>query len=286
MIRYISKGKDLIYTLQKADSKEFAQWWAVYRPNEDFSQNHAEQYSDIVDVPFCYWILADDTRIGGMICVKNRVGDLFIIPPFDDVNGALKAILPDGRMMASSILTEHISAFESLGFTLMESRQWMMRSTQAYDDVSFDFRRESPQPDQIHMIAESMHIAFRGGVGEYGERDVIGFTHSVNNFFDTIELGDKCHQASSVLWDADKMIAVCLLQPYKSHVAVRFVVTHPDYRGQGIARRLMEYGMNCVREDYPTVVLAVTEGNPAQHLYEKMGLTSAPATHTLIRNPE
>lgn len=273
----------MTYTLEKADSKIFAQWWAVYRPNEDFSQTYAEQYADIVDVPFCHWLLTDGERVGGLIHVNNQIGDMFTIPPFDNLANALSAVLPEGRMIASAILSEHVPALESLGFTVVESRHWMIRPTQTYD-VSFDFRRASPQPEQTQSIAELMYRAFQGGVGEYGRRDLDGFINSVTNYFEHITLGDNCHQASSVLWDGEQMIAVCLMQPHKSHVTVRFVVTHPDYRKCGIARRLMEYGINTVKDDYATVSLAVTIGNPAEQLYTKMGFASAPATHTLIRD--
>jgi len=274
----------LSYTLEPADSKTFAQWWAVYRPNEDFSQTYTEQYADIVDVPFCQWILKDGQRVGGMIRVKDRIGDLFFIPPFDDAQSALSALLPaDERMMASSILSDHVHAFEALGFTLYESRRWMIRPTQAYD-VTFDLRRESPQPAQTETMADLMYMAFQGGVGEYGQRDINGFAHSIMDYFETITFGDICHQASSVIYEGDRMVSACLMQPYKSHVAVRFILTHPDYRKRGIARRSMEYGINRVKDTYPTVSLAVTIGNPAEHLYTHMGFASVPPTHTLIRD--
>ncbi len=273
----------MIAQLEKADSKEFAQWWAIYRNvNEDYSLGYTEQYQDIVDVPFCHWIVADGKRVGGIIHVNSHVGDLFLIPPYPDLEVILKSILPkEDRIIASNILSDDAPVFEALGFQIKESRHFMIRPTQAYD-VNFTYRREAPQASQTQAIAEQMYSAFHGGVGEYGQRDVEAHQKSVENYFETIASDDLCQQASSVLFDGDKMIAACLVQPYKSHASIRFVVTHPDYRKQGIARRLMEYGINYVKDTYPSVVLAVTIGNPAKKLYVNMGFATAPSTHTLL----
>ena len=102
----------MTFTIDKAESKEFAQWWAAYRnTNEDFSQGFAEQYRELVDVPFCHWIMQDEERVGGIIKVPNNVGDFFLIPPFEDAELALKNILPDEPLHARNILAEHVPRF-------------------------------------------------------------------------------------------------------------------------------------------------------------------------------
>ena len=81
----------MIFTLEQADSAEFARWWVVYRrTNEDFSQSFAAQYHNVDDVPYCQWIMQDGQRVGGLIMVGQNVGDFFLIPPFQDAYAALK----------------------------------------------------------------------------------------------------------------------------------------------------------------------------------------------------
>ena len=173
-------------------------------------------------------------------------------------------------------------AFENLGFEDEEIRCWMIRPAQAYD-VSFELDQKPVNVAQTEVIAQLMHDAFHGGIGQYGQRDIAAHQKSVEDFFETVKPDDICFQASSALFDGERMIAVCLMQPYKSHATVRFVVTHPEYQRRGIAQQLMQYGINTVKDDYEYVTLAVTIGNPAKNLYHKMGFVSGATTHTLAR---
>jgi len=274
----------LAFTVEKADSQEFAHWWVVYRDaNEDFSQSFSEQFQDIKDVPFCHWILSDGQRVGGLIMVGNNIGDFFLIPPFNDAYSALKAILPpDGKLVAQGILSEHVEAFQHLGFEVKESRRWMLRPTQAYD-VSFDLQQVRPQAEQADVIAQLMFGAFKDTVGEYGARDVDAHRKSVDNYFEKMTPDDTFHQASSLLFDGKKLVGACLVESYKTIGSIRFVVTHPDYQRRGIARRLMHHAINTIQDEVDYVGLAVTIGSPAQGLYRSMGFLSGVVMVTLVR---
>ena len=273
------------YTLEQADSKEFARWWVIYRnANEDFSQSFAERYADIENVPYCHWIMLDGQRVGGLIKVPNNIGDFFLIPPHADAYSVLKAILLDeAPLNAREVLPEHLPVFQRLGFQIRESRRWMIRPIQTYD-VEFEFTRTSPETSETDTIAQLMFATFHGGVGQYGQRDVDAHRKSVEDYFEKIEFGDVCHQASSVLYDGETMIAACLVQPHRAFATIRFVVTHPDYRRRGLAKRLMQYASNVVKSEYDYLALAVTVGNPAQSLYYDMGFVPGIVTHTLVRS--
>lgn len=273
------------YTLENADSQEFARWWVVYRnANEDFSQNFSEQYAEIVDVPFCQWIMHNDQRVGGCIRVGSNIGDFFLIPPYHDTYTILKDILPaDGDLVAQGITADYVSAFQMAGFQIMESRVWMLRPTQAYPDISFDYDRVLPQVDQSDAIAQLMFAAFTGGVGQYGQRDIEAHRQSASSYFEFIAINDICHQASSLLFEGDQLIAACLIQPYKSLTTVRFVVVHPDYQRKGIAQQLIQHSIHTIRNDYEYISLAVTIGNPAHGLYHQMGFVEGDAMHVLKR---
>lgn len=275
----------MTYTLQQADSKIFARWWAAYRnTNEDFSQGFAEQYQEIEEVPYCYWIMDGEQRVGGLIRVPHAIGDFFLIPPVVDAVAVLGDVLPeDAPLQARSILTEHVSAFQLLGFQLEESRHWMVRPTQTFETNPFAYQHLQPQPTQTDAIAQLMSAAFAGGAGQYGSRSTEEHRKSVADYFANIETDDVCYQASAVLLAGEQLIAACLVQPYKSLASIRFVVVHPAYQRQGIARQLMQYALHTVHPQHEYMALAVTVGNPAALLYHKMGFVAAPVTHTLLR---
>lgn len=273
------------FTLEKADSQEFARWWVVYRnTNEDFSQSFSEQYDELASVPFCNWIMQGDKRVGGIIMAGHDVGDFFLIPPFMNAYAALRDVLRSTDILnARNILSEHVHSLQMLGFQVEESRRWMLRPTQPYPNIPFEFERTVPQAEHAADLAALMYAAFHGGVGQYGKRDVEAHQKSVDNYFENTTPDSRYHQASSVLFDGEKMIAACLIQPYKSWVSIRFVVTHPDYQGRGLARQLIHYGIHTVHEVHDFVGLAVTIGNPAESLYHNMGFVSGAATYTLAR---
>ena len=71
--------------------------------------------------------------------------------------------------------------------------------------------------------------------------------------------------------DAGKVVATATLLPYGTHLAwIGMVLTHPEYRRQGLARRLMEDAISgAEREGIRTLKLDATdEGRP---LYESLG---------------
>ncbi|MBV7336402.1 hypothetical protein KFU94_50860 [Chloroflexi bacterium TSY] len=83
------------FSLHRASNVAFVKAWVVYRRvNEDFTQSFAEQYSDLKDVPFCFWICQDGRKVGGVVMLPNNIGDFFLIPPFTDAFAVLQAILP------------------------------------------------------------------------------------------------------------------------------------------------------------------------------------------------
>ena len=52
----------------------------------------------------------------------------------------------------------------------------------------------------------------------------------------------------------------------------------PEWRGCGIGTQLIEATLEQARSQFPAVSLSVTPGNPAQHLYERLGFEVVYAT--------
>ena len=59
------------------------------------------------------------------------------------------------------------------------------------------------------------------------------------------------------------------------HVEVTGVCTHPDARGRGYARRLMQIVIEEIEQSGRTAFLHAWHDNPAVHLYESLGFTLA-----------
>ena len=57
------------------------------------------------------------------------------------------------------------------------------------------------------------------------------------------------------------------------HTPELSISVHPEWRGCGIGTKLLETALEQARGHFPAVSLSVTPGNPAQHLYERLGFT-------------
>jgi GNAT superfamily N-acetyltransferase len=83
---------------------------------------------------------------------------------------------------------------------------------------------------------------------------------------------DKC----SFLIEKDKKAisaSIITLFDKVNNPLLAFLMTHPDYKNQGLGTYLLKLGINALLDDgYKELSLFVTEGNkPAQHLFNKMG---------------
>jgi len=86
---------------------------------------------------------------------------------------------------------------------------------------------------------------------------------------------------SGYVWeDQGKIVGLVMLQPEglgseRRKWVINTVATHPDYRGRGIARRLMSSALEHIRKrGGELAALTVrTDNSPAIHLYESLGFT-------------
>lgn len=115
------------FSLQKAETDTYRKYWAVYRNvGEDFTLDYATRADDLAGLPFGFWIIQDEKRIGGCVMFPNMMGDMFLIPPFSDFYAALDAFFPllwhwsDGTQPigADAILPEQVQAFQRMGFRI------------------------------------------------------------------------------------------------------------------------------------------------------------------------
>lgn len=81
-------------------------------------------------------------------------------------------------------------------------------------------------------------------------------------------------RTGSLLIEEGRAVSACIVvwSEEMNGLLLAYVMTHPDFRGEGMATFLLKESMNRLQaEGYKEMYLVVTEGNPAQHLYEKIG---------------
>ncbi len=86
----------------------------------------------------------------------------------------------------------------------------------------------------------------------------------------------KLNGVLMALWDGVPCgIATLYLQPYKklSHQCLFAIIVDEKYRGKGVGTQLMNELLTLAKETFKIELLhlEVYEGNPAKHLYERMG---------------
>lgn len=281
------------FALHKAVNAEYITWWSVYRDvNDDFVHEHEQRLADLEGVPFCFWVTHDQRRVGGVVMLPNNIGDLFLVPPFNDWHGLLAAVLPilhhwsdDAKPIhAQSILDSQAMHLLRAGFRIVESRRFMIRPTGAAKVDLSPYELVQPASDHADALADLFLAAFRGGAGLYGQRSREQHLESIQNAFANSTSGAPCYHASVLAIDpqTNRIAAACLVDRYKTHPSPRFIAVHPDFQRQGIARRLTQHVIAQLHSNYRYVVLSVTVGNPAESLYYNLGFLPGPITHQLI----
>ena len=272
--------------LQRADNQEFTKYWVVYRKlNEDFAQSFAETRQELEGVPFCFWIMRAEVRIGGVVIMPNGIGDFFLIPPADDAKRVLSTIMPlledwsdvTKPIRAQAVPSQYIESFKAIGWNLEESRFWMIRPTEKSNiDFPVEWSLQPMARNKIDEIASLLTNAFSGGVGQYGARDFAAHRASVEQYFENFDEETVCGRASVLVVEnaTGRLAGVCMVDMHKNIPAIRLVAVEPDYQHQGIAKRLIYGVLNTLESQYDWVKLAVTIDNPAVTLYRKLGFIS------------
>ncbi len=87
--------------------------------------------------------------------------------------------------------------------------------------------------------------------------------------------GQVIWQASFVASDFHGLVCVSLVTEYEQlQPLLAFAATNPAFRGKGVASELIKRSLRALNSlGVPNLYLVVTEGNPAQRLYERLGFT-------------
>ena len=133
-------------------------------------------------------------------------------------------------------------------------------------------------PDDQVAVAEILFDAYRGGVDDEGDGPVVALVEVVNTMAG--QYGPPIPDACLVgLDEHGQIVSAVLTVMFEDEPLIAHVVTDPDHQHQGWGGALIEQALQAVAEGGGAWVnLAVTVGNPALALYEKLGFLTAEST--------
>jgi len=124
--------------------------------------------------------------------------------------------------------------------------------------------------DDSDALGSLMLDAYRGTVDDHGE---------ALEWHRTEAASTMSGRFGAVLWDASLLatsgadaIGACIVTQRWGRPLLAFALTRPEWQRRGIGTALIARSAARLREDcYKEWTLAVTDGNPARRLYERMG---------------
>mgnify|MGYP001826480467 CR=1 FL=1 len=227
--------------------------------------------------------------VAGLALLPNGIGDPFLVPPFDDPDRVVQAVLPllkewsDGPILAQGMDRHWATALGGGGFVLEETRRWMIRPIAAYGQALAGVEAEPVRADDTREIAGLLHRSFQGLSTNDGQRDLASFAEAVDRHFSGREGSGIPDSASAVVREGDgTATAVCLVNEQRGLPTIQFLATVPEARGRGLASHLVHRAMDELVGVGDWVKLAVTVGTPAEGLYERLGFKGGPSISSLV----
>ena len=130
--------------------------------------------------------------------------------------------------------------------------------------------------EHTNDLAILLYASFRGTIDDEGEP----FSAAVREIDKAMagDYGCLIPECSFVIESGEFISSACLISWYEpvDGPFVVFTMTRPEFKGQGMARFLLQRSINALIERGETqLTLIVTEGNqPAQHLYASLGFVA------------
>jgi len=273
-------------TLEKAENnREFSIFYNIYKDcNPFFRINWSENISIIGEDEYCFWIIENNSRIGGVTMEPNEIMGLFLIPPYSDLSNVLGKLVKllliwsdrSKKISTYTILSDQVEQYHRLGFKIEDKRRCMIRPTQEFN-VTWDdkFSVELPKKEDIKVITELLYEAkIFGKKVQDKETDLdLKECKFVENYYSKNHDTDFLNNASTIIYDKEtkEMIGVCLISLWSGLPNVFEIAVKPSYRGQSLAKKMLQHALSKLKCEYDLLRLFVTLGNPAENVYYKLG---------------
>ncbi len=127
--------------------------------------------------------------------------------------------------------------------------------------------------DDVSELGRLMFAAYRGTVDDHGETAEWHLQEAARALRGVF--GRVLWDASFVATEGDRLVATCLVTEEKSLPLLAFALVLPEYQRRGLGTALITRSAAHLRMvGYHEWRLAVTEGNPALRLYQRMGFVA------------
>jgi ribosomal protein S18 acetylase RimI-like enzyme len=131
------------------------------------------------------------------------------------------------------------------------------------------------RPSDTEALAILLFAAYRGTIDDEGDSFAEALAEIEKMWRG--EYGRFLPDCSVAIERGEFLVSACLVSFFEPHDAplVVFLMTRPEAKRQGLARRLLEYSMALLSEKgHSRLTLVVTDGNDAaQRLYASLGFT-------------
>ncbi|MCJ7841015.1 GNAT family N-acetyltransferase [Lederbergia sp. NSJ-179] len=279
------------YSIIKADPILFSKYYATYRKNVWFRPSWNSLNEMLSSSKDCYWAVIGNERVAGAYLPDESIGLLISLPSHSItkqlVHDLKEHILNNTNSLddlwAYNILPEQKSAFLEDGFVHVETRECMIRPTEAMTlSLNENFNYEIPCEQDIPLLVELLEEAFDHNSPD--KKDKKTYTDETLSYFQQAE--PELLKTSTVIYNKNtkEMAGLCLVSLWEGLPLIYDIAVRPKYRRNGLASFMLDRAINMLEPIYPVVRLFVTTGNNAAQLYTKKGFLSGGKTSTLKYN--
>jgi len=274
------------YKMEQAEKDLFAVYQVLYSDADiEMWYDWNSRLNDTKFTDQCFWILYDDSRIGGAIIDNGTVMYPFLISPFVDRTMFWKVLFSCciDVVHIRGVLPEDVSILLAFGYRLDVIRQVMCCPSDpgitAVLPNGYSLHNLNDSVDSKNLASTIMN-GYNGGIdfeifGTPDEEDVIKDVERLIQIYSSNNL-------SIYLFDENeqKIAGLCIAGISESiplgFAEIGEICVLPDYRN----KRLGEFMLKHVRANahkYTAVVkLCVTVGNYAEKLYRNVGFYPGP----------
>lgn len=270
------------FEIERADSDEFAIYCSTYRnENLAFRKSWDNRYSEMKNTTNCFWINKDEQRIGGVRMSPNYIDNLFLQPPYCNINKVLRILKKilvywsdkNKDIYTSGVMPSEVQCYKSIGFFENISLHYMIRPTEKFIlNWEENIIISCPVKENHIEIAKLFHEAYSGGVDDYVKQSIEEHILQVKEFFNE-ELSSTVKDASILVYDktTNELIGTCLVGLWDGWPEIFNLAIKPSYRSVGLAEKMIKRALSILKDEYPVIRLNVLVGNPAEALYDKIG---------------
>lgn len=280
------------FTFAKADKELFAVYQTIYSNSDiELWYDWKTRLKDTMWSDKCYFLMKNEEKIGGAIIDNGSIAYPFIILPYCDKMEFFKQlhkkvceITNTGTIYTSGMLAEDIPLLLTMGYRILRTRTAMIRPTDIYDVVLEGYTLKIPTADDAADIAKIFLEAYFGGI-DYEVFGTPTMEECTQDVLENLKRYNDCNtiEQSCIIYDNDKPVAACLIGGDPSvpngFAGISEIAVIPKYRNRGLAAYMIKRALTIAKQKHnaQAMRLFVTEGNPAQKLYNGLGFMPGPS---------